>query len=770
MRLIIVSNRAPVTVVRGPDGIRYEPSSGGLATGLRAFVERQRATKNPLEIVWVGWPGVAVEPNEQPAVERHLLDRFGVLSVFLPIETMERFYQGFCNKTIWPLFHYFPSYSSFDQELWQEYIAVNQIFAERVLAIAQPGDIIWVQDYHLMLLPKMLRAKLPNSTIGFFLHIPFPSYEVFRLLPSDCRPEILEGLYGSDLIGFHTRDYSTYFLRSTLRILGVEDRMGEVFYDERVIKIDALPMGIDYERFHSAPERPEVQAEIAALRKHLGDNKIVLSIDRQDYTKGISNRLEGYDLFLESNPEWRQKVTLVMVVIPSRAGVEDYQTTKSHIDETIGKINGRYGTLDWTPILYQYRSISFPELSALYNTSDVALVTPLRDGMNLIAKEYVASRTNNRGVLILSEMAGAVDELDASIIINPNNREEIATALLEAFEMSEEEQGLRIELMQKRIERFDVVTWAETFLADLQKIKKEQRRLSPKTLGERDRTSLVTSFRRAASRLLFLDYDGTLTSIVRHPSEAAPSKELLTTLREISEVPNTRVVIISGRDRRTLDEWFAGIPVDLAAEHGLLVKKREGQWTRIKGIREVWKGRLLPRFKRTSTKRPKVEVLQADWTVLKPVREYWQMKLLPLLKHYVDRLPGSFIEEKDFSLAFHFRESDPEASRNRIREMVHHLRTLTNHMDLQLFQGKKVLEIRNAGIDKGVAALHWLSEVSGARDFILSIGDDTTDEDLFRVMPQGAYSIKVGSEASNAMYNVEGPRDVLGLLRDFLVL
>jgi trehalose 6-phosphate synthase/phosphatase len=726
MRLVIVANRAPVTVTEVDGGYEYKESAGGLATGLRAYAENE---KSGLEIVWVGWPGTVVHDEE--TVRAELLKRFNIHGVFLSTDEVDKFYGGFCNKTIWPLFHYFPSYARYDPTFWETYVKINDRFADTVANILKPDDIIWVQDYHLMLLPALLRKQAPDNSIGFFLHIPFPNYEVYRLLPTSWRREILEGLLGADLIGFHTHDYRTYFLRSVMRVLGLDDRMGEVLYNKRLIKVDTFPMSIDFDKYHSATKKDDVHKEKTQIQEHLRGVKSILSIDRQDYSKGILNRLEAYEYFLEQHPEWRQRVTMIMVVVPSRDDVERYQTTKKEIDEHVGRTNGTYGTLDWTPIHYQYRSLSFPELSALYNTCDVALITPLRDGMNLIAKEYVAARTDDTGVLILSEMAGAADELDQAILINPNNIGETAEAINRALAMPPEEQARRLKVMQARIQDYTVFRWAEDFLTTLNDIRYEQGELRTKLIDTHTRTKVVSEFSKSASRLIFLDYDGTLAPFVDNPTEAVPDVELKTTLTSIANTPNTRIILMSGRDRNTMTRWFSDVSVDMAAEHGLYLKKKHHLWR-----------------------------------MIKPVRKSWKKKVRPIFDHYAKKLPGALVEEKEYSLVFHFRKSDPHFASVRVKELANHLASFMANMDLQLLYGNKVIEVRNAGIDKGVAAMDWLSNVMMRPVFVLAIGDDVTDEDLFRAMPKEAYTIKVGLQPSHAKYNLATQNDVLEFLQE----
>jgi trehalose 6-phosphate synthase/phosphatase len=730
MRLIIVSNRAPVNIIREDGAYRYEASPGGLASGLRAYVEKiKESSKAPIEIIWIGWPGATIEEKDQPKVRSEIAKQYGVHSVFLAEEMMEKFYEGFCNKTIWPLFHYFPVYVRYNKEYWKQYEIVNDIYCNAVLEVVRKGDVIWVHDYHLMLLPALIRNKIPEATIGFFLHIPFPSYEVFRLLPSEWRKKIIEGLYGSDLIGFHTHDYSTYFQRSTSRVLGLHSNMGEMYYRNRLVKVDTFPMGIDYQKYFDAAASRAVKKEKDKLKKTLAGQKIILSIDRQDYSKGILNRLKGYERFLAANPHWKERVTMMMIVIPSRIGVEDYQETKSQIDELVGRINGMYGTLSWTPIHYQYQSVSFNQLVALYNVSDVALVTPLRDGMNLIAKEYVASKRDDKGVLVLSEMAGAADELAESLIINPNNLDEIAISLLRALEMYESEQKQRLEIMQKRIASYDVFKWADDFISTLDSLKRKQQRLSAKTLNDTTRKKIVNQFRKSNTRMLFLDYDGTLVPFTGRPQDAKPATELLLLLESLGR--ESELILVSGRDRHTLEQWFGRLPIHIIGEHGLFIKERDKKWK-----------------------------------MLKPVRKNWKKKILPIMDKYVEKLPGAFIEEKEFTLVFHYRRCDPAFAEQRVKELMNYLMTFTANIDVQVLAGNKVVEVRNSGIDKGVASMQFINKIKNKQHFILAIGDDITDEDLFRVMPRDAFSIKVGFHPSYAVYNVDEPTDVINLLND----
>jgi trehalose 6-phosphate synthase/phosphatase len=730
MRLLVVSNRLPIVTAEENGQLVFRESAGGLVSGISAYLESLRGSSfaKP-EYKWLGWPGMTVDaPAARTLMAERLLE-FNAHPVFLSARSMEKVYLGFCNKTIWPLFHYFPSYAVYEESQYTHYKCVNQIFCEAVARVMEPDDLIWVHDYHLMLLPKMLRECQPSAQIGFFLHIPFPSFELFRLLPVSWRSDILEGILGADLVGFHTYDYAQYFLHCVLRVLGHEHNVGKILLPNHLVKVDTLPMGIDFHKFHSAAGRLRAQHPEGTASEGLKDVKVVLSVDRLDYTKGILERLEGYDLFLESNPQWHRKVVLVLIVVPSRVAVDQYQTIKKHVDELVGKINGKFSTVAWTPISYQYRYLPFEPLVSLYAASDAALITPLRDGMNLVAKEYLASRTDKTGVLILSEMAGAAKELAEAVIINPNNPREIAAALKTALEMPLPEQVRRNTVMQQRLQRYDVVRWAEDFLTQLPLLKAEQERLSSRLLGPTTYQKLLDEFSRAPHRTIFLDYDGTLVPFADNPRDAGPTPDLLATLRTLAQSPRNNVVLISGRDKDAMHDWFADLDVTLVAEHGAWAK-------------------------------PRAE----DWRPAKPLDNSWKPVLLPMLQTYADRLPGAFVEEKQSAIAWHYRRADPELASARVKELVDDIVNFTANIDVQVLQGSKVVEVRSGGINKGSAAAALMP--TGASDFIIAIGDGCTDEDLFRALPASAWSIKVGNEHSLARFNLRSPIDVLKLLKE----
>jgi len=712
-RLLVVSNRLPVSVSRRKEGLAFDASSGGVATGLASVSES-------LDMRWVGWPGVASDRLSEAnrSLIRNTLAKDRLEPVFLSRRQVEEYYHGFSNKTIWPLFHYFPLYARYDEVFWKAYVTVNKVFCDAVVGLAKPGDRIWVHDYQLLLLPELLRERLPDATIGFFLHIPFPSSEIFRMLP--WRSEILRGMLGADVVGFHTQDYVRHFLSSVSKIEGIEHAFGRLELEDRLVAADAFPMGIDYDLYAKAGERAEVQREVERIRKRVGSAKIILSVDRLDYTKGILQRVEAFDLFLSENPQYKQHVTMILLAVPSRTDIKRYQDLRRALEALVGRINGEHGTIGWLPIWYLYQKVPFERLTALYSIADVALVTPLRDGMNLIAKEFVAAKADTAGVLVLSETAGAAAELGEAIPVNPNSKRALINAIREALELPAAEQIQRNNRMQQRLSRYTVQRWAHDFLDALERTKEAQQKLLLKALSEEAAQRLVADYRRSKQRLLLLDYDGTLIGFFKRAEEAVPDPPLMALLGELSACAGNELVLVSGRDRKTLEQWFGELDISLVAEHGGWIRERGGQWGAAASLTSDWKERIRP-----------------------------------LLELYTDRTPGSFVEEKDFSLVWHVRGSDPELARLRMSELRDAVRDLARDLRVRAVEGEKIFEVKRTGINKGQAASRWFRKAQW--EFILAMGDDSTDEDMFAVLPLHAYSIKVGHGISKARFSV---RDV----------
>lgn len=465
MPVLVVSNRIPVTIASGDDGPKYTMSSGGLVTALQGM-------KQPFE--WFGWPGMSTNSKtERDQIENDLLTQFHCHPVWLPDEIADLHYNGFSNSILWPLFHYHPGEMNFDEVAWAAYIEANKMFANAMLPKIHDGDIVWIHDYHLMLVPSMLREALKgtgiNVKLGFFLHTPFPSSEIYRILP--VRREILEGVLGCDLIGFHTYDYARHFLSSIERILDIGTSPQGVRYDGRDINIGAYPIGIDVDKFLNGLKEPSVQERMEVLKSKFGPNcKLIVGVDRLDYIKGVPQKLHSFEIFLDTHPEWIGNVILIQVAVPSRGDVEEYQNLRSNVNELVGRINGKFGTVEFVPIHFLHKSVSFNELIALYAISDVCFVSSTRDGMNLVSYEYIACQDENKGSLILSEFAGAAQSLNGALIVNPWNTDELAGAIYEGLTMEMEKRKANFTKLFKYITKYTAGYWGENFVKELEKL------------------------------------------------------------------------------------------------------------------------------------------------------------------------------------------------------------------------------------------------------------------------------------------------------------
>ena len=583
----------------------------------------------------------------------------------------------------------------------------------------------------------MIREKKPDISIGFFLHIPFPSFEIFRTLP--WREQILEGLLGSDLIGFHTYNYERHFLSSARRLLGLEVSFNDISMDDRVIKVDSFPMGIDYKKFSKAAKKHDESSEKdkSELQKRLDTHKesdpeakFFLSIDRLDYSKGIAKRIYAFEYFLNKYPQYKEKVRLIVLAVPSRSNVPQYQLLKKEVDELVGRINGEFSTVSWTPIWYFYRSMPFENLIDLYTSSDIAWLTPLRDGMNLVAKEYIATRTDDTGVLILSEMAGSANEMNEALLINPNNFEQTADALHTAINMPVDEQKKRNASIKKRLERYNVEKWANDFMDSLLNQKHKDYSHIARRLSVDLMNTVQKNFRSAKKRLIFIDYDGTLAGFHNDPKKASPDEELYALLDAIDSVEGTDMYLISGRDKETFTEWFLPKKYNMIVEHGVWISK-DGE----------------------------------EFKMLENVKKDWMEKIQPVLESFVDRTPGSFIEEKNYSLAWHYRNTDPDFGQKRATELNTVLTSLIGTDDLSVLNGNKVMEIKSSNVNKGRAAMRMYSEKD--YDFVFAIGDDWTDEFMFQELPEDAVTVKVGRMKTQARYYVDSIKNVRALLQRF---
>ena len=729
-RLFIASNRLPVSIsmLNGECQIN---------TGVRSTIYDLDEFSEKYESRWIGLTGIDDHVFSE-AQKKQLgirLKEYRCIPLFPEPDIYQQAIHGFAKNTLWPLFHYFPQNATYNDSCWQSYVMVNRMFAEMICSIADKEDTVWIHDYHLLLVPMMIREINPGISIGLFIHIPFPSFEIFRLLP--WRENILDGMLSADLIGVNVFDYARHLLSCVRRIKGYDSVFNRILIGERTMLVDVFPKGIPFDTFTnevrklSDLKREKVtgtQNQIISKFADEKEKKIILSIDPLDYTKGIPHRLLAFELFLQKYPVYLEKITLVLLALPTIEKSKSHKSIKKRVDELVGRINGLYSTISWTPVVYLNKEFSENELIDIYAYSDIALILPLRDGMNMVAKEFVASRLDGKGVLLLSELAGASKELHEAILVNPNNLGEIADAIKDAVEMPDCEQIRRNDVMTERIRRYSISRWADEFLRSIENVKQIQEVNLTKKINERRKEYIVNEYIKARKRMLFLDYDGTLSWFRKNPEDARPDKELYNILEKLSGSEKNTLVIISGRDRETLGRWFEGYGnIHFIAEHGV--------WIKDSG---------------------------ADWHMMEQINNDWMDSVKPILDYYVDQTPNTFIEKKNFSLVWHYRKADPDLGIQRSWELKEQLRNLTANLNLEIMDGDKVIEIKYSGINKGRAALTKLADTN--YDFILAIGDDWTDEYTFDALPESAYTIKVGTKTTKASYYIESVDHVRKLL------
>lgn len=722
-QVIIVSNRLPVSVKKDNGRLEFYQSVGGLATGLSSYIKDSKSK-------WIGWPGIASDvltsADRQEIVDE--LARHNCSPVFLSEREIENFYNGYSNSVLWPQFHMLAKRRSADRaergRWWSSYRSVNRQFAEAALNIAETGDRVWVHDYQLTLVPELVRAERADLNIGFFLHIPFPGAKAFHSLNESKK--LLNGILGADVVGFHTPTYVDNFLESCQTAGLAEAESNMITMSDHTVQVGNFPMGIDYEKYAAAGKSKAVRAAVRKYRKRYDKLRVIVAVDRLDPSKGLVERLGAYSMFLEMEPSMRGKIVFSMVAAPSRMGIASYRNLAKRLESLAADINGRYGTDEWQPVDFINSSVPFEEVTALYKIADVAFIAPLRDGMNLVAKEFIASK-HKRGVLILSQTAGAAHELPDAILVNPRKQEELVDALQQALSMRKRELRGRLKRMQQQLSGNTVQDWAKEFVDALHTPVPGTPKVTY-TLRARNRSRLIRRYREAKRRLLFLDYDGSLVPFSENYQDARPPKSLMGLLESLGSDKHNDVVLISGRKASELDSWFGGLPINLVAEHGAAVKKAGNR----------------------------------SWKTLEKVDTHWKKILLPELEKYAAKTPKARVEVKPHSLVWHYRASPPYYAQKHTVTIKRTFKPLLKRHGLQMMQGNKALEIKNPRISKGAAAGSWLGR---GHDFVLFIGDDATDEELFEVLPESAYGIKVGRGRTAARFRLSGTGDVLKLLR-----
>ncbi len=728
-KLIMVSNRLPVKV--DADG-SAERTAGGLASALEGAALT-------VEQVWVGWPGGAAEDFDDLEKVRASLEKTGVVPVFLTGEELDGFYEGYSNSTLWPLLHYMVERARFSNDWWEAYQRVNRKFADVIMEVADEGDQVWIHDYHLFLVPSMLRGRRKGLKVGFFLHTPFCTSEIFRVLPN--RGELLKGVLGADVIGFHTYNYLRHFRSSILRVLGWETEMEGMWHNSREVHMGVYPIGHSHAGFEEAVGLPEFPEVLKTHLNNLTGKRMILNVERLDYTKGLPEKLAAMRRFLEQNPDKRDDVLFVMIAVPSRQGVKEYDDLTEEVQREVGAINGEYGKVGHSPVHFLHRGFPMVDLAAFYALAEVCLVTPLRDGMNLVAKEFLDCQrpefSERPGVLILSEFAGAAQELSHAIHVNPYDVDDVAQAINRALEMPDAERRKRIDAMQGRLRKQDSGAWARRFLRDLDKVPDRKQRVAilemlplAKELAER--------LKGGAKLGMFLDYDGTLRDFVDVPDHAVPDEGLPRLLMDLASHERVLMAIVSGRHPDFLEKHLGGLGVTLVGEHGY-------RW---------------------------LDRGHGEWVLFNPhVNTEWKAAIRDHLDQVSLLTPGTHVEDKESALVWHYRNADPEFGAWRARGLLDELTAMAANLPVTVHHGQKIVEVSSQQVSKGDAVEYLMK--AWECDAALVVGDDQTDETMIALEPSGVdfFSVKVGKGSTRARYrtDITGLRAFLEALRDELL-
>ena len=714
-RCIIVGNRLPV--YHDPVSNKLVQSSGGLVSALAGV-------SLSISNIWVG-----CIPDDQEKVS------YGDDLYPVPIEKnlYDQYYNGMANDVIWPLFHYEGHNSKFSKNAWDAYVRVNKIFAEAIAKIAHEGDLVWIHDYHLFLLPQFLRQRKRNLKTGFFLHIPFPSSEVFRQLP--VRKEILEGVLASNLIGFQNYEYVRHFAFSVQVILGLESNLLNINMNSHIAQLGVFPVGVDSEKFINYKNKPEVTTIYNRYRKNFGNRKLVLGVDRLDYIKGIDLKLLAFFEFLKKFPSWRGKVTLLQIAVPTRTDVDEYLRTQNEIERMIGMINGKFALPGYVPVQYMFTSIPFENMVALYRLADVLFVASKRDGMNLVSMEYIlSSREKKPGVVLMSEFAGASSILSHVVRINPWYTADSAEKLNMALGMSVPEKKKRLLSMLGYLQKYNASEWAKSFISRLDKAGNSSliTRSQKIIVSASGKIKLPASFNFKKNIILFLDFDGTLTPIQSDPASVrlhASVKQLLCSIRQKKQV--REILIVSGRPQKFLSGEFKNLPLSLVCEHGSkYYNYADKKWR----------------------------------SLLNYNNKEWFPIVASVMHDYSKHVPDSIVELKEFSISWHYRNSPSPFADYQSRKLTLDLDAMLSGYPVSILNGKKVIEVKPLEANKG-SFVQWYANTLFSKDqaedyLFIAIGDDTTDEDMFRAISPFGISIRVGAEETNAQYFLEKQSDV----------
>lgn len=788
-RMLIVGHMLPLTATRGPEGQgwTFTWDEDSLALQLKEGLPKD------MEVIYIGCLKVEVNDSEQEEVAATLLENFNCVPAFIPKEVRSRFYHGFCKQMLWPLFHYMlplsPEHGGrFNRSFWQAYVSVNKIFADKVMEVISPDDdYVWIHDYHLMVLPTFLRKRFNKVRLGFFLHSPFPSSEIYRTLP--VRDEILRALLNADLIGFHTFDYARHFLSCCSRMLGLEyeSKRGYIGleYYGRTVGIKILPVGIHMEQLNTGLRMPDTEWRISELRAEFKNRTVLLGVDDMDIFKGIGLKLLALEQLLRMHPKLRNRVVLVQIANPARGRGRDIDDLQNEAYTTAQRINDEFGNEaeGYMPVVLLERQVPLFERIAYYTIAECCVVTAVRDGMNLIPYEYIACRQGSpeldaqlnpgpgpvqlkKSMLIVSEFIGCSPSLSGAIRVNPWNIEALAEAMNMSITLPDMEQHMRHEKHFRYVSTHDVGYWARSFMCDLERTCKGHARQRCYGIGfglgfrvvaldpdfRRLRTDLIVSaYKKSTSRAILLDYDGTMIpqASINNPM---PSPEVLAILNTLCSDPKNMVVIVSGRPRDVLTSCFSSCErLGLAAEHGYFYRwHADSEWVTCRYQREELDG---------------------------PVLEFeWKEIVEPVMQQYTESTDGSYIEWKESAMVWHHRDADPDFGAWQAKELQDHLESVLANQPVSVKSGAHIVEVKPQGVSKGVVVEELLAMMAlkdAAPDLVLCVGDDRSDEDMFESIATvtgrsglaEVFACTVGQKPSKAKYYLDDIAEVIKLLQ-----
>lgn len=775
-RMIIVANQLPLNAKRRSDnkGWNFSWNEDSLLFWLKdGFPE-------DMEVLYVGSLSVDVDPIEQDDVADYLLEKFKCVPTFLPPNIQVKYYDGFCKTQLWPLFHYMMPYSAdhgsrFDRSLWEAYLSVNKIFSQKVVEVLNPEeDFVWIHDYHLMVLPTFLRRRFTKLRMGFFLHLPFPSSEIYRTLP--VREEILKALLNVDLIGFHTFDYARHFLSCCSRMMGLEYQSQRGYigleYFGRTVGIKIMPVGIHMSHVESAMTLADKEKKFEELKQQFDGKIVLLGVDDMDIFKGINLKVLAMEQLLKQHPKWQGRAVLVQIASPTRGKGVDLEEIQAEIQESCERINKELGEPGYEPVVLIHRPVTIAERMAYYSIADCVVVTAVRDGLNLTPYEYIVCRQGlpsaearldldgpKKSMLVVSEFIGCSPSFSGAIRINPWNVESTAEAMHEAISMSDHEKELRHEKHYRYVSSHDVAYWARSFLQDMERTCADHFRKRSYGIGlgfgfrvvaldpnfrKLSMDDIVSAYERAQCRAILLDYDGTVmpqNSLIK-----SPSSEVISILNRLCGDKNNVVFIVSGRGRDSLNQWFSPCtPLGLAAEHGYFLRWSQDQ----------------------------------EWETCGQSSDFgWMQMAEPVMKAYTEATDGSCIEKKESALVWQYRDADPGFGFAQAKEMLDHLESVLANEPVAVKSGQFIVEVKPQGSSKGSVAeriFTSMAEKGRQADFVLCIGDDRSDEDMFETIGTAlsrnilsyrseVYACTVGQKPSKAKYYLDDTSEVIKLL------